>query len=74
MLGLDGVGGAGWDYAAELWAKLKNHQPSIVLTDADLLIAATAGFHRRTLVTAEKNLVENLKAVDFDDARLLIEA
>jgi predicted nucleic acid-binding protein len=74
VLGLDVAGGAGWNYAAALWAKLKNKKPSITLADADLLIAATAGFHRRTLVTAEKKLVENLRAVGFDDVRLLTEA
>lgn len=73
VLGLDGAGGAGWNYAAGLWAKLKVHQPSITLKDADLLVAATAGFHRRTLVTAEKKLVENLHAIGFDDVRLLTE-
>lgn len=58
---------------AELWARLKTHKPSLSLTDADLLIAATAGFHRRTLVTAEKKLVENLQAVGFDDVHLITE-
>src|SRR5690606_5142318 len=73
VLGLDAVAGAGWNYAAELWARLKTHKPSLSLTDADLLIAATAGFHRRTLVTAEKKLVENLQAVGFDDVHLITE-
>lgn len=74
VLGLDTAGGAGWNHAAALWAKLRNHKPSIVLEDADLLIAATAGFHKRTLVTSEKQLVENLRAVGHEDVRLISEA
>jgi predicted nucleic acid-binding protein len=74
VLGLDTAGGAGWNYAGKLWAELKTHEPSIILKDADLLIAATAGFHRRTLVTAEKKLVGNLHAIGFDDVLLLTEA
>jgi len=67
VLGLDSAGGTGWNLAAELWAKAKVHKPSIVFTDADLLIAATASFHRHTLVTSEAGLVRNLRAIGVVD-------
>ena len=71
VLGLDAGGGAGGNHAAELWAKARRHKPSIVFTDADLLIAATASFHAQTLVTSEGGLVSNLRAIDVTDVRLL---
>jgi predicted nucleic acid-binding protein len=71
ILCLDAGGGAGWNHAAELWARAKVHKPSIVFTDADLLIAATASFHGRTLVTSEKGLVENLESIGVADVHLL---
>lgn len=71
ILGLDAGGGAGWNHAAELWARARAHRPSIVFTDADLLIAATASFHGKTLVTSEKGLVANLEAIGVADVHLL---
>jgi len=71
VLGLDAAGGAGWNHAADLWARAKVHKPSIVFTDADLLIAATASFHGQTLVTSEAGLVANLEAVGVVDVHLL---
>jgi predicted nucleic acid-binding protein len=71
VLGLDAGSGAGWNHAAELWARARVHKPSIVFTDADLLIAATASFHKQTLVTSEAGLVANLEAVGVLDVHLL---
>lgn len=58
-------------HAAELWARAKVHKPSIVFTDADLLIAATASFHRQTLVTSEVGFIENLQAIGVVAVHLL---
>jgi predicted nucleic acid-binding protein len=71
VLGLDAGGGAGWNHASELWARAKAHKPSIVFTDADLLIAATASFHQQTLVTSEPGLVANLEAIGMVDVHFL---
>jgi predicted nucleic acid-binding protein len=54
-----------------LWAKGRNHQPSIVFGDADLLIAATASFHGRKLVTMDARLAENLRRIGVDDLQLI---
>lgn len=71
ILGLDAGGGAGWAHAAELWAKTRAHKPAIVLSEGDLLIAATASFHEETLITFDAKLVENLHAIGFVNAMLL---
>ena len=71
ILGLDVGGGAGWNHAAELWAKAQMHKPSIVFSEADLLIAATASFHREALLTFDTGLVENLKAIGFENVTLV---
>jgi len=65
VLGLDGTGGSGWNFAARLWADGRAHQPAIVLTDADLLIAATAAFHARPFATSEGRLADNLREIAF---------
>lgn len=65
VLGLDHAGGRGWTLAARFWAKAKAVRPSIVFTDADLLIAMTAAFHQRPFATSEARLAENLRRVSF---------
>ncbi len=62
VIGLDGSTGEGWNIAARIWATGRAHKPAIVITDADLLIAATAEFHGRRFVTCETTLAENLRA------------
>ncbi|HEY6723377.1 MAG TPA: hypothetical protein VI197_05070 [Polyangiaceae bacterium] len=69
ILGLDA--GGGWDSAAKLWARARSHKPSIVFTDGDLLIAATAAFHRRPFATSEVNLAKNLKAIGLAEVVLV---
>ncbi|MCB9628404.1 MAG: PIN domain-containing protein [Sandaracinaceae bacterium] len=53
VFGLDGRMGEGWDIAARLWAAGRACKPSVVFEEADLLIAATAALHGKTLATAE---------------------
>jgi len=53
VLGLDEHGFVGWRLAADLWANCKHHQPSVVLSEGDLLIVATALMHDRQLVTVD---------------------
>ena len=65
VLGLDGAGGAGWTFAARLWADGRAHRPAIVMTDADLLIAATAAIHGRPFATSEARLAANLREIGF---------
>jgi len=65
VLGLDGPGGGGWNVAARLWADAATHKPALTFTDGDLLIAATAAFHRRPLATAEVGLAEGLEKLGF---------
>jgi predicted nucleic acid-binding protein len=69
LLGLDA--GGGWDFAAKLWAQARAHKPSIVFTDGDLLIAATAAFHRRPFATSEVNLAKNLEAIGLAEVVLV---
>jgi len=69
ILGLDG--GGGWDHAAKLWARGRALKPSVVFTDADLLIAATASFHRHHFATSEAKLVKNLAAIGLTDVSLV---
>lgn len=47
------------------------HKPSIVFSEADLLIAATASFHGEALLTFDTGLVENLKAIGFENVTLV---
>jgi len=63
VLGLDEHGFVGWRLAADLWANCKHHQPSVVLSEGDLLIVATALMHDRQLVTVDLNLQARLKAL-----------
>jgi predicted nucleic acid-binding protein len=63
VLGLDGGSGEGWNVAARLWAAGRARKPAVVVTDADLLIAATAEFHGRAFATCEAQLAENPKAM-----------
>ncbi|MCA9593768.1 MAG: PIN domain-containing protein [Myxococcales bacterium] len=63
VLGLDVPAFGAWMVAAELFAQASVKRPSIVIDDADLLIAATAKHYGRTLVTSDARLAENLEAV-----------
>lgn len=71
VLGLDGHAGEGWNLAARLWVKLKSHKPSLCLSEADLLVAATAAAHGRVLVTADVGLVRNLQAIEHGPIELV---
>lgn len=71
-LGLDEPAGLPWSAAAELWARAQTQQPAITMSEADLLIATTAFFHERTLVTSDEALAGQLNALGFaDDVELL---
>ena len=72
VLGLDGASGEGWNLAARLWAEGRSLKPALVLTDADLLIAATAGFHGHEFATCEVGLVEGLQRLAFPVAVRLV--
>ena len=61
ILELGDRGGAAWRVGIRLYADGKVHKPAITLSDADLLIAATAIAHERILVTADRGLYENLE-------------
>jgi|CZKU01.1.fsa_nt_gi predicted nucleic acid-binding protein len=61
VLGLDGASGEGWNLAARLWSEGRSLKPALVLTDADLLIAATAASHGHEFATSEVGLVEGLR-------------
>jgi len=61
-LGLDHLDFTGWDRAAELWARGRRVKPAVVFEEGDLLIAATALAHGRTLVTCEARLRDGLIA------------
>lgn len=74
VLGLDGGGGSGWNVAARIWADGRAHQPAIVFTDADLLIAATAAFHGRPFATSEARLAENLRRLAFPTDLVVVAA
>lgn len=65
VLGLDLAGGRGWNLAAHLWAEGRALKPALVLTDADLLVAATALTHARTLLTADRGLAEGLQRLSL---------
>ena len=65
LLGLDAGWGEGWNLAARLWAEGRSQKPALKLTDADLLIAATAAFHSHELATADAKLAEGLKRISF---------
>lgn len=65
VLGLDAPAFAGWDHAAELWAAGRRASPAITFTEGDLLIAATARTHERTLVTCEGRLRDALIGAGF---------
>ena len=65
VLGLDAANGEGWNVAARIWAQARARKPALSLSDADLIIAATAEFHGRTLATADMRLAENLRLLGF---------
>jgi predicted nucleic acid-binding protein len=65
VLGLDDRAGEGWNLAASLWAQAHVLKPSLVLGEADLLIAATAAFHGRPLATTDGKLGEALGKLAF---------
>lgn len=73
VLGLDQYGGRGWTLAARFWARAKAHQPSVVFTDADLLIATTAALHGRPFATSEARLAANLRRIDFHTELQVVE-
>jgi predicted nucleic acid-binding protein len=66
ILGLDERGFTGWRVAADLWANCKQHEPSVVLSEGDLLIVATALTHDRQLVTVDSNLQARLKVIGHE--------
>jgi hypothetical protein len=66
ILGLDERGFTGWRVAADLWANCKHHEPSVVLSEGDLLIVATALTHDRQLVTVDSNLQASLKVIGYE--------
>ena len=70
-LGLDDGAGAGWNHAAAIWAKASLYKPSIVFSDADLLIASTASFHDETLITLDVGFAQNLQAIGFEHVTLV---
>lgn len=61
LLGLDGPDGGGWNVAARFWARARSK--GITFTDGDLLITATASFHKRELITSDRRLVDNLLTI-----------
>ena len=65
VLGLDLPLYAGWGIAAEIWAHAGVAKPAVTIPEADLLVAATAAFHQRTLVTSDRTLAANLEATGF---------
>lgn len=69
VLGLDGDG---WNLAAGLWAE--GRAKGRVFSDADLLIATTAAFHRLDFATNEKGLVEGLRVLTLPIAVHLVAA
>lgn len=74
VLGLDVPAFGAWTVAAELFAQGSVRSPSIVIADADLLIAATAKHYGRTLVTSDARLAENLAAIGQGPALDLLRA
>lgn len=73
VLGLGAAGLGPWSVASELYAVGQLSKPAIVLSDGDLLIAATATHHGRTLVTADMNLARSLAAIGWGLAVDLLE-
>lgn len=65
VLGLDERSGEGWNVAARLWAEAKVQEPSVVMSEGDLLIAATALFHGHALATSDERLARALAKVRF---------
>lgn len=61
ILGLDGSDFQGWKTASDLWVQSRTRSPALVLSDGDLLIAATAIVHKRALVTVDEKLRARLK-------------
>jgi predicted nucleic acid-binding protein len=74
VLGLDAGNGMGWNLAARFWAKARQHRSAIVLSDADLLVAATAALHGRAFATSEARLVNNLRQIEFPAEMDVVEA
>lgn len=68
ILGLDEPRFVGWTFAADLWAQGRAFEPARVFSDADLMIAATALHHDRTLVTSEARLGELLTQLGYAHA------
>ena len=61
ILGLDPANHLGWKIAADLWAKGRTLTPSVVFSDGDILITATALAHNRVLATVDEKLRARLK-------------
>ena len=72
VLGLDDRAFAGWDVAADLWARAQRAAPAVTFEEGDLLIAATALHHGRTLVTSEERLVSALSRIGHPDLSRLL--
>lgn len=72
VLGLDAASGEGWNLAAQLWAGGRIRKPARVFTDADLLCAATAAFHRHDFATSDVGLAEGLRQIAFPTAVHLV--
>lgn len=64
VLGLDGADWKGWTDAADLRARCR--RSGLHISEGDLLIAATAHYHHRTLVTADRGLRDNLAKIGFE--------
>lgn len=58
---------SGWELAAEIWASAALMKPSVVFSEIDLLIGATAFAHGGTFVTADLNLAARLTECGFHD-------
>lgn len=50
-----------WKTASDLWVQSRTRNPAIVLSDADLLIVATAITNKRALVTVDEKISTRLK-------------
>jgi predicted nucleic acid-binding protein len=72
ILELGDRGGEPWRVGIRLYADGKVRKPAITLSDADLLIAATAIAQGRILVTADRGLYENLETLGYRQSAMLL--
>jgi predicted nucleic acid-binding protein len=73
VLGLDAANFAAWNIAANLWAEGKAKQPSVILSEADLLIFASALAYGRRLATTDAHLVERIRDLGRPQAVQLLD-